>query len=148
MDDTEFARFMSHVEVGECWLWTAGKGRDGYGHFRLHGNTKRTHRLMLERTIGRALGEGMCALHSCRNRHCCRPEHLREGTRVENAADKVRDGTTARIRGERNGLSNLTEDHVRAIRADPRSQRVIAEEYKVSHAAIGYIKRRETWTHI
>jgi hypothetical protein len=145
MDDTEFARFMSHVEVGECWLWT-GKSSDGYGQFGLHGKHKLTHRLMLERVLGRALGEGMCALHSCRNRNCCRPEHLREGTRIENEADKVRDGTTAN--GERCGNSKLTEDQVRAIRADTRIYKLIAKDYDVYASTIGCIKRRESWSHI
>ena len=139
MNDAEFARFMSHVEVGECWLWTLSLNHNGYGQFHLRGKPKVAHRIMLERVLGRTLGEGMFALHSCGNRHCCRPEHLREGTHQENMDDRTRDGNTHHL---------LTEDQVRAIRADPRSHRVIAEEYGVSHTTIGEIKRRERYTHI
>jgi len=139
MDDTEFARFMSHVEVGECWLWTGTLSRTGYGQFYLRKKTRDIHRLMLERVLGRALGEGMHTLHSCRNKHCVRPEHLREGTQQENMEDRTRDGNTHHI---------LTEDQVRAIRADTRIERVIAPEYGVSRATIGQIRRGQTWKHI
>ena len=147
MNDIEFTRFMSHVEVGDCWLWT-GKSSGGYGYFRLRGKMKLTHRLMLERVLGRALREGMETLHSCRKRHCCRPEHLREGTQQENMEDRDRDGTTAQNSGEQHGRSKLTEEQVRAIRADARSQRVIAKEYGVTQRNISMIKRRESWKHI
>ena len=103
---------------------------------------------MLERVLGRALGEGMCALHSCRNRHCCRPEHLREGTQQENMEDRDKDGTTAHNRGEQNGFSTLTEDQVRAIRADARIYKLIAKDYGVRVSTICRIKLRETWTHV
>ena len=146
MNDIEFARFMSHVEVGECWLWSGCKSHNGYGWFRLRGVMYKTHRLMLERVLGRALGEGIHALHSCRNKHCCRPEHLREGTHIENMDDRDKDRTTAV--GERAGLAKLCDAEIDAIRNDMRIYRLIAEDYKVSISTIGKIKNRNTWSHI
>lgn len=146
MDDAEFARFMKYVDVGaQCWLWTGVRDKHGYGKFWLR-SYKFTHRLMLERTLGRALGEGMCALHSCRNTNCCNPEHLREGTPMENQRQRVLDGTDNR--GEQHGNSKLTEEQVRAIRIDTRTQRVIAEEYGVGQSLISDVKTRKKWSHV
>lgn len=150
MNDAMFDRFMTHVDVGTepdaCWLWTGCIRTDGYGSFRIAGKRHVTHRLMLARKLGRALGKGMMALHSCRNRHCCNPDHLREGTQVENMADRVRDGTDNR--GENSASSKLTEDQVRAIRADPRTQRVIAAEYGITGSNVCCIKLMQTWKHL
>lgn len=148
MDDRDLARFMRHVEVAEdgCWLWTASKINTGYGQFRFQGTMKLAHRLMLERKLGRAISVNMEALHSCRNRHCVNPEHLREGTRQENMDDKVKDSTENS--GEKNGQSKLTEEQVRTIRADTRTSYTICKEYRVSSATIRDIKCRKTWSHV
>jgi hypothetical protein len=39
----------------------------------------------------------------------------------------------------------LSDDKVRAIRADPRPQVLIAEEYGISQPAISFIKSRKTY---
>ena len=80
---------------------------------------------------------------------------------VDNEADKRRHGTARigdhhwsksmperRARGERHGLAKLTPDAVRAIRADPRFQRVIAADHGVSQRAIWSIKAGKTWGHV
>lgn len=51
-------------------------------------------------------------------------------------------------KGEAHGRAMLTEDQVRAIRADTRTAKEIAADYPVGHQAIGAIKARRTWTHI
>jgi hypothetical protein len=52
-------------------------------------------------------------------------------------------------RGERNGGGGkLTENWVRAIRADARTNRLIADDYGVSKSMIAMIKRREAWAHV
>lgn len=54
-------------------------------------------------------------------------------------------------RGERSGKNKLTDDEVRAIRAACASglpQREVAARFGVSQGTIGFIVRRETWSHI
>jgi hypothetical protein len=146
MNDKEFARFMRKITFeGECWLWSASL-ENGYGQFYLKGKSVSAHKLMLERTLGRSLGEGMISRHKCRNKHCCNPDHLEEGTHKQNAEDRVRDGTA--IRGEHFHTAVLTADKVRAIRLDTRRQYIIAEEYGVTRPTIYQIQRRITWKHI
>ena len=73
-------KFLSRVDASaECWIWTGYSTPDGYGAFTFwsHGKavTKKAHRLAYEF----AYGEIPAALqidHLCRNRLCCRPEHL------------------------------------------------------------------------
>lgn len=65
-------------------------------------------------------------------------------TRAENQADRLRHGTTSR--GERCGMSKLTEDAVRAIRADARGNKAaMARRFGVSEAEIRRIVSRKRW---
>jgi hypothetical protein len=52
------------------------------------------------------------------------------------------------VRGERNGRAKLTENQVRAICADTRTQCAIAADYGVSQPLVGMIKRGKIWKHI
>ena len=64
-----------------------------YGYSVIHRNKKVIwlHRLFLERKLGRPLLPGMDTRHKCRLRACFNPDHLEEGTRKDNQADKRRD---------------------------------------------------------
>lgn len=86
------------------------------------------------------------AAHSCGNRACVNPRHLRWATRAENMADAIRHGTTTR--GTANWSNRLTEQQVQAIRQARqagRTTRGLAVEYGVSHGAICGIVYRKTW---
>ena len=50
--------------------------------------------------------------------------------------------------GEKSNFANLTEDDVRRIRADSRSQAVIARDFGVTQTSISLIKRRVNWRHV
>lgn len=102
-------------------------------------------RLVLETFCGPApAGEECC--HGVNGRNCHSLDNLSWGTKQKNAADRHRDGTAAL--GSKSGMAKLTEEQVVAIRQDTRTQEVIAAEYGVTHANIGYIKRRKTWRHV
>jgi hypothetical protein len=128
-----------------CWLWTGSVTAYGYGRMRKQGKTLQAHRLSLEMALGRSLGK-MMACHSCRNRLCVNPAHLREGTALDNQRDRIKDGTAPR--GSNHGHAKLTEDQVRAIRADTRTQREIAEQYGVTMPNVSHIKTYKSWKHV
>lgn len=132
---------MQATQTDECVRWPYGKS-DGYGQ--LHG-PRHTHSLSCEISHGPP-PPGAHALHSCRNRDCFNPRHLRWGTPTENQADRIRDHTDNR--GTRNGAARLTEFDVRAIRhyvGCGTKQRVLVDHYGVSPMCISQIITGRTW---
>ena len=79
---------------GACWPWTGPRHSAGYGLFR----RQYAHRLALESALGRPLGSGMEACHSCDNPPCCNPAHLFEGTHQDNVRDMAAKGRHRRFR--------------------------------------------------
>ena len=85
-------------EVNEngCHVCTShAKDRCGYAQM---SNDKRrigVHRLVLERKLGRLLKDNYCACHTCDNPSCINPEHLFEGSVMDNARDRNTKGRNA-----------------------------------------------------
>lgn len=90
-------RFWQKVNVEgahTCWTWTGFVRPNGYGAFHVARSGARfAHRISLVLALGRDIKSGLLALHSCGNRSCVNPAHLREGSSMENGLDSVRDGT-------------------------------------------------------
>lgn len=83
------------------------------------------------------------AAHSCGNRWCINPKHLRWATVSENQMDRVKDGTSNR--GTAHGMARLTEDDVRRIYSDNRPVTKIAEAFGINHRTVGCIKDGTSW---
>lgn len=134
--------------AGECWLWTRGKTRSGYGKVRgKDGRATYAHRLAWEEAHGE-IPAGMHVLHRCDTPACCRPDHLFLGTHSTNMADmkqKLRQAF-----GERNGRRKLSVIEVQAIRAESEhsSQRALAKKFGVSQWNIRLILHGETWSNV
>ena len=131
----EFERLAS-LETDDCVIWPYAKGSQrGYGQMYLPGNRKvYTHRMALIRRgimpqPGQVARHGPCNLPACMNYR-----HLTWGTMVENAADKLRDGTAAL--GEKNPMAKLSQGAVERMRIEREQTgdhyRVIAARWGVS----------------
>lgn len=120
--------------------------RGGYPTVQLHDRGKRklvtVHSLVAAAFKGpRPRGLDIC--HKDGNNSNSKPRNLRYGTRLSNVADTARHGTKAR--GERHGMSKLTEKKVLSIRASRATKESLAEKYKVSKATIGNVLAGRTW---
>lgn len=152
-DFLDVARFWSKVKVTRnddaCWIWARGKYSAGYGSFRLRsGAVVSTHRLAYAIANGirlDAISDDVMR-HSCDTPACCNPIHLSAGTHADNVADRVARNRSAK--GEGNGHHVLTEDQVRAIMADPRSNSAISRDYEVHVDTVRCIKIGKTWRHL
>ncbi len=139
--------------LGECVEWGGARNPNGYGRWTAptgeHSKHRRwyAHRLVWTVLVG-PIPEGMNVLHKCDNRPCVNTDHLFLGTQAENMADMITKGRQNKPKGEANGNAKLTEDQVRAIRADARPQRVIAADYGVGKSLVGSIKLHQSWTHV
>lgn len=84
----------------ECWEWQSRIDRYGYGEFRFDSKGKRyfrlAHRLALK--LNNIDITGHLVLHSCDNRKCCNPNHLRTGTHQENMNDMKERGRSLKGR--------------------------------------------------
>jgi len=125
-----------------CKLWTGAKNNRGYGVVRVNGRNYLVHRRAYIRAHG-PLSAGLLVCHHCDTPLCYEVEHLFVGNDKDNAVDCAnKDRTTF---GTRAPNAKLDDDKVRAIRADPRLQRVIAAEYGVNQSLISRIKSLKNW---
>lgn len=111
-------RFWRKVNKTEtCWLWTAATDGHGYGVFGwADRKMKLAHRLSWEISNGK-IQDGLCVLHRCDVPLCVNPHHLFLGTRGDNNRDRELKGRGNHARGENSGVSKLTEQKVKDIRA-------------------------------
>lgn len=142
-------RFWEKVKKGgvdECWPWIGHKESQGYGVFRDGNRLLKAHRVAYELHHGVKIKD--CVLHQCDNRPCCNPDHLFEGTRVDNIRDMDMKGRRDMPKGESQYSHKLTRADVIKIRSDTRPNAIISKDYKVTSQAIHLVKIRKNWKHI
>lgn len=144
-------RFWNKVDrrdPDECWEWTGAKDRKGYGRIWVNGKKILSHRMSYIIQYGK-INPDMCVIHSCDNPGCVNFLHLREGTNLDNIADKVLRCRTIKQKGELNYNAKLTLEQVREIRTRYIPYRVtlvqLAKEYGVSDHAIEHIIYGDRW---
>ena len=99
-DPSVIARFRCKVKenpVTGCHEWQAGRS-GGYGTFWVTGyrcGNILAHRYAYIVHHGRMLADEILLMHTCDNPSCVNPEHLVEGTMLENNRDKARKGRNA-----------------------------------------------------
>jgi hypothetical protein len=145
-------RFMSKVLVDEktnCWNWN-GTLRDGYGRFKANKKIMNASRFSFEYYNEKIL-DGNVIMHICDNPKCVNPEHLKQGTHKDNAADKV--SKNRHVYGEKAWQHKLTEKQVIEIKQKLKNPYIginndLANFYSVNHRTISDIKLGKRWSHI
>lgn len=129
-------RFESKIEKtpNGCWLWKASFDECGYGHIKVRGKERRSPRVSW--FLYKGSWPKQQILHRCDNRACVNPEHLFEGTHLENMQDKKKKGRASK---------KLTEAIVRDIRTSEEPIDVLATRFGVSKSTINHVRSRRTW---
>lgn len=130
-----------------CVEWPYGTSYSGYARAKYKGINRSAARIALILYTGVPddypyhAAHGPCNSRICINPH---PDHgLAWKTPLENAADKLRDGTNAR--GMKSGKAKMTDEQVLSIFNDPRPQIEIAAELGIHSAHISRIKNGKRW---
>ncbi len=103
MDDLARKLLAKTEIIGDCWVWTGGRNRNGYGHLRWEGREQYVHRLAHQYLIG-PIPETCTVDHvqsrGCAHRACWNPAHLEAVPHRENV-----------LRGDTIPARNLTKTH-------------------------------------
>jgi hypothetical protein len=109
-------RFFQKVnKTSTCWIWTATKNGDGYGHFSHKKFIYKAHRFSWMLLYG-DIPKGVLVLHKCDNPPCVNPEHLFLGTDKDNVHDAIRKGRRADLKGEQRYNCKIKDSMVPSIR--------------------------------
>lgn len=128
-----------------CLLWIASSTLKGYGLLDVRGVGRLAHRHSYEQARG-PIPLGMQVCHKCDVPSCINPDHLFLGTPRDNMQDSVKKNRSSR--GERSGVSYLTEEEARGVFWARGFHKDIAEEFGLSRQHVGAIKRRVAWAHL
>lgn len=83
----------------DCIVWVGAISTEGYGLISIAGGSSYAHRYAWEREFG-PIPEGMVIDHSCWERSCVNPEHLRLATPSQNGWNRGKGrGGRSRFRG-------------------------------------------------
>lgn len=162
------AQFWKRVVIrlpSQCWLYMGALYPKGYGAFRYNGKTSTAHRVSYIVTYG-PVASDLVVMHTCDNRRCCNPAHLRVGTPADNVHDMHRKSRAHPPKGENhwthrhpewlscgehNGSSELRTDDVLSIVLSHRQgvrQRILAERYGVGENHISAICTGRQWASV
>lgn len=136
------------VKTETCWNWIGEKNMHGYGEIGINSKAVLAHRYAFESYIS-PIKNGMYVLHSCDNRSCVNPGHLRLGTAADNLRDASLKGRL--IKGSSVAVSKLKEADIPEIRQlykDGLTQEKISKKFGVTQSMIGRIVRKVWWRHV
>lgn len=127
------SRLLSRICFGltDCWHWTAGTNRAGYGRMSYQGTGHPAHRLSYIAFVG-PVADGLLVLHKCDNPSCVNPDHLFLGTHLDNKRDCMMKGRWASHpkRGADSACASYSHgdlDRMRDLRRYGYAYKVIAE---------------------
>jgi len=94
-------RFISKLEkTDSCWIWKgATRGKNGYGAVKVDGKVVSVHKYFYIKYKGE-IPEKLLVSHTCNNKLCVNPDHLKLVTSKENYHNALQRGTITPQRNE------------------------------------------------
>lgn len=147
---------MIEYEVDErgCWVCTS----HGYKNPKKRPQVKRNGKMLIisrvvyEHHNNEKIPEGLFVLHSCDNKKCINPEHLRLGTQKENMEDMYSRDRQPYLKGSKSGSTELTEKDVYEIKylyiSGSMTSLEISKLYPVKVSRVQEICRDNGWEHV
>lgn len=133
-----------------CHIFSGTIAARGYGSIYFRNKPVAAHRLAWSMANGKPVPVGMVVRHTCDNRWCVNPSHLKIGTPLDNVQDMHRRGRAPSQRGSRNPAARMTEDRVRAFRYLERNgvPRLVSQVcFSISPQALCNIVKGRDWAH-
>ena len=144
-------RFNDKVfKTEDCWIWRAAKDPNGYGRFGIGYKVYLSHRIAYLIAY-KEIDSNLDVCHDCDYPPCCNPDHLFQGTRLENMQDCVsKDRQNYGIKHYAALFQDQDILDIREAYREPRSmsQRDLAKAYNVSRRTIENILNYQNWKHL
>lgn len=88
LNEKDIIRFLSKItKTHNCWIPDLKKRKDGYSVFTVKSTNEYLGHRLSYCIFNGPLIEGMVIDHTCRNKSCCNPDHLRQVTQQVNALE-------------------------------------------------------------
>ncbi len=165
---SDLERFWAKIVIlgpDDCWLWQAGRDKDGYGLFHCLNKQWRSTRFLWLMEFDDALHKNIFLCHHCDNPPCCNPNHLFLGSALINnrdAASKGRYTASLRkrvleqpesfLRGEAMTRAKLRAFQIvemRQLFASGKTIRTIQKMFPfVTWECVAAIVKNRTWKHV
>lgn len=131
-----------------CWFWKEDSVNNWYGTVWFAGRYRPTHQFSYIVHHG-PIPRGMFVIHTCDNKGCVHPNHLKLGTRRQNT-DEAMERDRYR-KGEGVPTSKLTEKQVLEIRAgyaSGSSIRDLMNQFGIADSTVYGVVTHRSWKHI
>ena len=124
------------VTESGCWIWEGYHAKTGYGMYRTRdGKNWLAHRFVFN-IVNKFLPK--IVMHTCDNRCCVNPDHLKAGTQKKNLQDMVDRG-----RGGSTMFKQKIPDHIKKEIFEAKGKQVdIAKKYGVGATLVSRIKSK------
>lgn len=143
-------KYIDKKSEDECWNWTGHLDSSGYGRIAVDGKSILAHRIIWTLINGEVPIDKPLIIHTCDNRRCCNPKHLKAGTHQDNMDDKVERNRCYRPpTGENHPLCMIPDIIVEEIRKEYNNNKKttivkLAKKYNVSKSETSRIVRNES----